>query len=167
MDNPFPSLISNNKYRFLTLHCQELWLYLNELIDYRWILKIKKQTHPDPPLTGRELRKNKEIKIFNIAPCQGGMGVCQNKNNICLIKKYSLLFYYQLSTMKIEKFEDLIAWQKAKELTTKLYDACKNCKEYGLKDIMTKTGIHMMNDIAEGFEKRNNKDIKAAFLTAK
>ena len=69
--------------------------------------------------------------------------------------------------MKIEKFEDLIAWQKAKELTTKLYDVCKNCKEYGLKDVMTKTGITMMNEIAEGFEKRNNKEIKSAFLSAK
>lgn len=69
--------------------------------------------------------------------------------------------------MKIEKFEDLIAWQKAKELTLKLYDSCKNCKEYGLKDSMTKTGISIMNQIAEGFEKRNNKDIKAAFLSAK
>ena len=79
----------------------------------------------------------------------------------------SPLFYYQLSTMKIEKFEDLIAWQKAKELTTKLYDISKNCKEYGLKDMVTKTGVLMMNQIAEGFEKRNNKDIKAAFLLAK
>ena len=69
--------------------------------------------------------------------------------------------------MKIEKFEDLIAWQKAKELTTKLYDISKNCKEYGLKDMVTKTGVLMMNQIAEGFEKRNNKDIKAAFLLAK
>ena len=69
--------------------------------------------------------------------------------------------------MKIEKFEDLIAWQKAKEFTLKLYDVCKNCKEYGLKDMMTKTGITMMNQIAEWFEKRNNKDIKAAFLMAK
>ncbi|MEI6774974.1 MAG: four helix bundle protein [bacterium] len=69
--------------------------------------------------------------------------------------------------MKIEKFEDLIAWQKAKELTAKLYNACKNCKEYGLKDIMTKTGIIMMNQIAEGFERRNNKEIKTAFLAAK
>jgi four helix bundle protein len=69
--------------------------------------------------------------------------------------------------MKIEKFEDLIAWQKAKELTVKLYDSCKSCKEYGLKDTMTKTGITIMSQIAEGFEKRNNKDIKAAFLEAK
>jgi len=79
----------------------------------------------------------------------------------------SLLFYNCLITMKIEKFEDLIAWQKAKELTLKLYDSCKNCKEYGLKDSMTKTGISIMNQIAEGFEKRNNKDIKTAFLSAK
>lgn len=69
--------------------------------------------------------------------------------------------------MKIEKFEDLIAWQKAKELTAKLYNACKNCKEYGFKDMMTKTGITIMNQIAEGFEKRSNKEIKSAFLTAR
>lgn len=69
--------------------------------------------------------------------------------------------------MKIEKFEDLIAWQKAKELTAKLYTVCKNCKEYGLKDMVTKTGIIMMNQIAEGFERRSNKEIKIAFLTAK
>lgn len=69
--------------------------------------------------------------------------------------------------MKIEKFEDLIARQKAKELTLKLYDSCKSCKEYGLKDMMTKTSIGIMNHIAEGFEKRNNKDIKVAFLEAK
>ena len=69
--------------------------------------------------------------------------------------------------MKIEKFEDLIAWQKAKELTAKLYNACKNCKEYGLKDMVTKAGIVMMNQIAEGFERRSNKEIKIAFLIAK
>lgn len=69
--------------------------------------------------------------------------------------------------MKIEKFEDLMAWQKAKELTVKLYTVCKNCKEYGLKDIVTKTGIIMMNQIAEGFERRSNKEIKSAFLMAK
>jgi len=79
----------------------------------------------------------------------------------------TLLFYYQLTTMKIEKFEDLIAWQKAKEFTLKIYDSCKNCKEYGIKDMITKTWITIMNQIAEGFEKRNNKAIKEAFLSAK
>ncbi len=69
--------------------------------------------------------------------------------------------------MKIEKFEDLIAWQKAKELSTKLYDVSKNCKEYGLKDMITKSSVSIMNQIAEWFEKRNNKDIKEAFFAAK
>lgn len=69
--------------------------------------------------------------------------------------------------MKIEKFEDLIAWQKGKELTAKLYTVCKNCKEYGLKDMLTKTSITIMNQIAEGFERRSNKEIKSAFLIAK
>jgi four helix bundle protein len=69
--------------------------------------------------------------------------------------------------MKIEKFEDLIAWQKAKELAVKLYDVCKNCKEYGLKDMLMKTNITIMNQIAEGFENRTNKAIKEAFINAK
>jgi len=69
--------------------------------------------------------------------------------------------------MKIEKFEDLIAWQKAKELAVKLYDVCKNCKEYGLKDMLLKTNITIMNQIAEGFENRSNKAIKEAFINAK
>jgi len=40
---------------------------------------------------------------------------------------------------KIERFEDLIAWQKARELTKQIYDVTRTnpfSKDFGLKDQM-------------------------------
>ncbi len=34
--------------------------------------------------------------------------------------------------MGIERFEDIIAWQKAKELTVKIYHLFKASKDFGL-----------------------------------
>jgi len=39
--------------------------------------------------------------------------------------------------MKVEKFEDLVAWQKARELTKQIYEITKQgafSKDYGLCD---------------------------------
>ena len=36
--------------------------------------------------------------------------------------------------MKIEKFEDIIAWQKGKELTINIYVGFKNCKDFSFKN---------------------------------
>ena len=35
--------------------------------------------------------------------------------------------------MKIEKFEDIIAWQKAGELTLAIYKQFKECGDFGQK----------------------------------
>lgn len=35
--------------------------------------------------------------------------------------------------MKIEKFEDIISWQKAKELTNEIYRIFENSKDFGFK----------------------------------
>ena len=43
---------------------------------------------------------------------------------------------------KIERFEDLIAWQKARELTKQIYDVSRTgqfSKDFGLKDQMNCT----------------------------
>jgi len=34
--------------------------------------------------------------------------------------------------MKIEKFEDIIAWQKAKELTLDIYQQFRDCRDFSL-----------------------------------
>ena len=36
-----------------------------------------------------------------------------------------------MQSMKIERFEDIIAWQKAKELTVKVYRLLDSSKDYG------------------------------------
>lgn len=61
--------------------------------------------------------------------------------------------------MKIERFEDIIAWQKAKELTVAIYSQFKNCRDFGLRDQIQRASVSIMNNIAEGFERRTNKEL--------
>lgn len=57
---------------------------------------------------------------------------------------------------KIEKFEDFIAWQKARKLTRDIYRATnlqKFSRDFGLKDQIRRAAVSIMSNIAEGFER--------------
>jgi four helix bundle protein len=57
---------------------------------------------------------------------------------------------------KIEKFEDFIAWQKARQLSRKVYQATRLpgfSRDFGLKDQIRRSAISIMSNIAEGFER--------------
>ena len=57
---------------------------------------------------------------------------------------------------KIEKFEDLIAWQKARKLTSEVYKVThreKFARDYGLKDQIRRAAVSSMSNLAEGFER--------------
>jgi four helix bundle protein len=57
---------------------------------------------------------------------------------------------------KIERFEDLIAWQKARALTGKIYEitnAGQLKRDLGLKDQIQRASVSIMANIAEGFER--------------
>jgi len=69
--------------------------------------------------------------------------------------------------MKIEKFEDIISWQKAKILTSEIYKEFKDCKDFGFKDQIQRASISIMNNIAEGFERKGNKEFKHFLFIAK
>jgi len=69
--------------------------------------------------------------------------------------------------MKIEKFEDIIAWQKANELTMLIYKSFLNNKDYGFKDQIQRASVSIMNNIAEGFERKSNKELKYFLFIAK
>ena len=69
--------------------------------------------------------------------------------------------------MKIEKFEDIIAWQKAEELTFFIYKTFKDNKDFGFKDQIQKASVSIMNNIAEGFERRGDKEFKHFLFIAK
>jgi len=62
---------------------------------------------------------------------------------------------------KIEKFEDIIAWQKARVLTRDVYAATKVglfAKDFGLRDQIQRASVSTMANIAEGYERGGNKE---------
>lgn len=69
--------------------------------------------------------------------------------------------------MKIEKFEDIISWQKSKELTLLIYKALRVCRDYGYKDQLQRASVSIMNNIAEGYERRTNNDFRHFLYIAK
>jgi len=60
--------------------------------------------------------------------------------------------------MKIDRFEDIIAWQKAKELAIKIYSHFKDSKDFGFRDQIQRASVSVMNNIAEGFERKSDKE---------
>lgn len=69
--------------------------------------------------------------------------------------------------MKIDRFEDIIAWQKAKELTSLVYKEFETSKDFGFKDQIQRACVSIMNNIAEGFERKTNKEFKYFLFVAK
>jgi len=67
----------------------------------------------------------------------------------------------------IKRFEDIIAWQKARELVKLVYGVTGNrefAKDYSLKDQIRRAAISVMLNIAEGFARRTSKEF-AHFLS--
>jgi four helix bundle protein len=57
---------------------------------------------------------------------------------------------------KIKRFEDLIAWQKARKLTREIYQATRQgsfASDYGLARQIQRAAVSIMSNIAEGFER--------------
>ncbi|MBI5127193.1 four helix bundle protein [Candidatus Roizmanbacteria bacterium] len=69
--------------------------------------------------------------------------------------------------MKFIKFEDIIAWNKSKELTLLIYREFKNCRDFNFKDQIQRAVISIMNNIAEGFERMSNREFKNFLSIAK
>ena len=57
--------------------------------------------------------------------------------------------------MKIKVFEEIEAWQNARELTKEIYkisDENRFSKDWPLRDQIRRAGISIMSNIAEGFD---------------
>jgi four helix bundle protein len=71
---------------------------------------------------------------------------------------------------RIEKFEDLIAWQKARELTKNIYRVTKIgefLKDFGLRDQIRRASVSIMSNIAEGFERGGRSEFHQFLVIAK
>src|SRR3989339_952774 len=69
--------------------------------------------------------------------------------------------------MKFDKFEDIVAWKKAGELTAKIYSIFRYNKDYGFSDQIKRASVSVMNNIAEGFERQSNKEFSKFLFIAK
>lgn len=69
--------------------------------------------------------------------------------------------------MTIEKFEDIISWQKSRELSLNIYNIFKNNKDFGFKDQIRRASVSIMNNIAEGFDRKGDKQFIQFLCIAK
>jgi four helix bundle protein len=59
----------------------------------------------------------------------------------------------------VTRFEDLRAWQRARELTKMVYDATKVRpfeRDFAMRDQVRRAALSVMNNIAEGFDRNRN-----------
>lgn len=69
--------------------------------------------------------------------------------------------------VKIEKFEDILIWQKSYTLSSDIYKLMKDCRDYSFRDQIQRAVVSIMNNIAEGFERKGNKEFKQFLFIAK
>ncbi len=71
---------------------------------------------------------------------------------------------------KIERFEDLMAWQKARMLTKAIYEVTKRgrfAKDFGLAEQIQRASVSIMSNIAEGHKRGSPGDFHRFLSMAK
>ena len=61
-------------------------------------------------------------------------------------------------------FEDLDVWKRSAGLSAEIYKELRELKDYGFKDQITRSGLSIPSNIAEGIERNSNKE-KVQFLS--
>ena len=69
--------------------------------------------------------------------------------------------------MKIRKFEEIVAWQKAQDLAVEIFKIFGDSRDYGFKDQIWKAVVSISNNIAEGFDRRTNKEFRQFLFIAR
>lgn len=70
----------------------------------------------------------------------------------------------------VRKFEDLLGWQKARELVCQIYLVTGEgsfAKDYGLRDQIRRAAVSVMSNIAEGFERSSLNEFHQFLVVAK
>jgi four helix bundle protein len=65
------------------------------------------------------------------------------------------------------RFEDLDVWKRSARLSADIYKSLSGLKDYGFKDQITRSGLSIPSNIAEGFERESPKDCVKFLLYAK
>jgi four helix bundle protein len=71
---------------------------------------------------------------------------------------------------KVEKFEDIQSWQKARTLTKEIYRVTLTgaiAKDFGLRDQIRRAAVSIISNTAEGFERGGDKEFLQFLAIAK
>ena len=71
---------------------------------------------------------------------------------------------------KIRKFEDIESWKSARRLTGEIYRVTSTGdfqRDFGLKDQIRRAAVSILSNIAEGFERGNDKEFAYFLALAK
>lgn len=68
---------------------------------------------------------------------------------------------------KFETFEDIVVWQKSRILVTDIYQVFRNSNDYSFRDQIQRAAVSIMNNIAEGYERKGNKEFAKFLYIAK
>jgi len=60
--------------------------------------------------------------------------------------------------MAYRSFEDLEVWKSACHISIEVYKTLKNCRDYGMKDQMTRAAVSIASNISEGYERDSRKE---------
>lgn len=58
-----------------------------------------------------------------------------------------------------QRFEDLVVWQRARELTREIYKLTIDWRDFGLHDQIRRASVSVLSNIAEGFERGSNVEL--------
>jgi four helix bundle protein len=71
---------------------------------------------------------------------------------------------------KIQQFEDIEAWQKARDLASAIYRVSNDgafARDFGLRDQIRRASVSVMSNIAEGFERGGDVEFRRFLAMAK
>ncbi len=60
--------------------------------------------------------------------------------------------------MLYQSFEDIEVWKRSVKLSTEVYKKLLELRDYGFKDQITRSSLSIPSNIAEGFERRTQKE---------
>lgn len=69
--------------------------------------------------------------------------------------------------MRVEKFEDILIWQKSRELCLIIYRIFDKNKDYRFRDQIQSASVSIMNNVAEGYERMGNKEFRKFLYISK
>lgn len=69
--------------------------------------------------------------------------------------------------MRIDRFEDVLAWQEARKLNKLLYKSFHMLKNFSFRDQILRAGLSTTNNIAEGFERGGNRELRQFLVIAR